>query len=232
MRLESFSINGKRLTSLTFTSPRLRSPACVSPWTKRACRQIDYKTHKDVLEKHLRIDFSLNVSLNGVVVGEMCKVLGVVKLKSVGCKPVTPGRLVCDTCLDLRRILNNLQFMDKRRVIKSEQQLGNTLTDEQITEEKELGDLEKLFQRVKNPICRWKDCGKKLDDIKSLIDHVRIYHLPTQSGPPSQREYRCLWENCSTAARRKKDDLMNHITDKHTGKATNKYKIVLSTFKV
>ena len=81
MRLESFSINGKRLTSLTFTSPRLRSPACVSPWTKRACRQIDYKTHKDVLEKHLRIDFSLNVSLNGVVVGEMCKVLGVVKLK-------------------------------------------------------------------------------------------------------------------------------------------------------
>lgn len=133
-------------------------------------------------------------------------------MRSISCTPVLPGKVLCSSCQELTNLITKLQ---KRR------QSAPLLPVEESTQvdDSAVIELAEIQSKVKNPICRWANCAVgKLDTVRDLIEHVRSYHIPTQSGAPHQRSYKCEWEGCTSIPKQKKQLLLNHITDKHTGK--------------
>lgn len=209
-------IDGVNILQLTSPSPRTTaSPglARASPRITRQCRTVDYTKYKETIERFFTCSFTTEVKWNQQVIGLMfLDIRGVAHMRSISCTPVLPGKVLCSSCQELTNLITKLQ---KRR------QSAPLLPVEESTQvdDSAVIELAEIQSKVKNPICRWANCAVgKLDTVRDLIEHVRSYHIPTQSGAPHQRSYKCEWEGCTSIPKQKKQLLLNHITDKHTGK--------------
>lgn len=89
-------------------------------------------------------------------------------------------------------------------------------------------DLQTLFTKMyngisekkhhlQNPICQWKECHEKFENVELLYDHTKQHakKVDTIAVAPIERDYRCQWERCDKHFGKLKL-LHNHMRE-HTG---------------
>ena len=82
-------------------------------------------------------------------------------------------------------------------------------------------------QVLRNPVCRWQECGKQFENVELLYEHAKqhIEKIDTASIAPIHRRYHCAWETCDKHYAKLKL-LQNHLRE-HTGYAKDELMEVL-----
>jgi hypothetical protein len=58
--------------------------------------------------------------------------------------------------------------------------------------------ISKKTHHLQNPICQWKECHEKYENVELLYDHTKQHaeKVDTLAVAPIERDYRCQWERC------------------------------------
>jgi hypothetical protein len=58
--------------------------------------------------------------------------------------------------------------------------------------------ISKKTYHLQNPICQWKECHEKYENVELLYDHTKQHaeKVDTLAVAPIERDYRCQWERC------------------------------------